>query len=337
MATSVALAIALAEGVLGLVFHVPLVLRLLPTRSLGVFQQVYLDEVRHVIQLEPRFARYDPDLFYTLKPGDFVFENAEYRTAYHVNRAGLRDREDALVKPQAIVLGDSFAMGWGVEQDDAFAKVLERQTGMPVLNAGVSSYGTAREFRLLERLDTSALRYLIIQYCENDGEENRAYIKSGYQLAISPPETLQQLFGEHARATRYRPGKYLHETVEDFIDRIKSVPPPPGADRATTARLDAHQLIEAILHANRTPLDRVQLIVFETNQYAENRPWFAEALRLERSDPHYPAFIHDMAVLDLSPVLTRDTYYVLDDHIRPEGHRIIADALARVIRERGAP
>ena len=77
-----------------------------------------------------------------------------------------------------------------------------------MLNAGVSSYGTAREFRLLDRLDTSALRYLIVQYCDNDDEENTAYISGGYQLAISPPEKLQQRFDEHARATRYRPGAF---------------------------------------------------------------------------------------------------------------------------------
>ena len=106
-----------------------------------------------------------------------------------------------------------------------------------------------------------------------------------------------------------------------------------AADRATATRREAHRFVEAILHANRTPLDNVTLIVFETNEYAENRPWFAEALRLEQSDPAYPAFIRNMVVLDLSPVLTRDKYYVLDDHIRPEGHQIIADTLARVIRD----
>ena len=51
------------------------------------------------------------------------------------------------------MLGDSYAMGWGVEQGESFPEILEAATGLRVLNAGVPSYGTPRELLMLERLD----------------------------------------------------------------------------------------------------------------------------------------------------------------------------------------
>ena len=53
------------------------------------------------------------------------------------------------------MLGDSHAMGWGVEQEEALPQVLARKSGRKVLNAAVSSYGTVREMLMLDRLDTS--------------------------------------------------------------------------------------------------------------------------------------------------------------------------------------
>jgi len=41
--------------------------------------------------------------------------------------------------------------------------VLEKNTNRKVLNAGISSFATVREMILLNRLDTSNLKYLIIQ------------------------------------------------------------------------------------------------------------------------------------------------------------------------------
>ena len=82
-----------------------------------------------------------------------------------MNRLGLRDDEASLRAPAVVVLGDSYAMGWGVAQDETIAEVIERETGLRALNAGIASYGTVREMRLLDRIDTSRLRYLVIQYC----------------------------------------------------------------------------------------------------------------------------------------------------------------------------
>jgi len=70
----------------------------------------------NIIQMDSRCAQYDSSLFYTLKPGSFQFENREFTNDFKVNRLGLRDDEKSLNMPKAIVLGDSYAMGWGVDK-----------------------------------------------------------------------------------------------------------------------------------------------------------------------------------------------------------------------------
>ena len=77
----------------------------------------------------------------------------EYVVEYTADRAGLRDSDDALSRAEIVVLGDSHGMGWGVQGEQSFPKCLQGITGRRVLHASMSSsYGTAREMTLLERL-----------------------------------------------------------------------------------------------------------------------------------------------------------------------------------------
>ena len=69
------------------------------------------------------------------------------------------------------------AMGWGVSEGATFGKRLEGRTGLRVLEAGISSYGTARELTILRRSDTQDTRYLIIQYKSNDLDDNLAFVQ----------------------------------------------------------------------------------------------------------------------------------------------------------------
>ena len=75
-------------------------------------------------------------------------------------------------------------MGWGVKQDATFSNLLENELGESVLNAAISSYETVRELKLLERVNLHNLRYLIIQYCDNDYFENKTYVEKGNVLPI---------------------------------------------------------------------------------------------------------------------------------------------------------
>jgi hypothetical protein len=127
---------------------------------------------------------------------------------YAINSLGVRDDEAALNNPEIVVVGDSQAMGWAVGKEQTFSALIGKETGKKVLNTGVSSYGTAREMIMLNRVARGRLKYLIIQYSDNDYDENR-YFAGNNQMNISSAEKYQQVCRFHQNNTRYYPGKHL--------------------------------------------------------------------------------------------------------------------------------
>lgn len=168
--------------------------------GMTVFKNSFYPYTAELVQWE--HGIYDDELSYIFKSNDtFNFKGSEYTT----NSLGLRDDEESLYKPDVIVLGDSFAFGWGVEQNQTFSALLESE-GLKVLNAGVSSYGTVRELKLLERLDLSNNPTIIIQYTSNDITENEAYAYKGFRIMSRLEWEKTVMFYKFGRW--YYPGKY---------------------------------------------------------------------------------------------------------------------------------
>jgi hypothetical protein len=336
---------ALLKGLIVVLFNVVVVALILETTfvvmlrsprlvaaSPGPFrlliQQIYRHFNRALIQFEPACARYDPAVTYTLKPGGCTFGNVEFDNEYHVNRAGLRDTDADLEAPVAIVLGDSHAMGWGVGQDETLVRVFARAAGVKTLNAAVSSYATVREMRMLGRLDTSRLKTLVIQYADNDLPENRTFQRKG-DLPIMSEAQYRTIGTYYAAQRHYYPGKYVYRL---FMKVLHLEEPEPDDLRMVEASPEdeARLFLNAVLHAGRTPLDGVRLVVFEINQrISPPRPFVAALDRVCR-DPAYPAFVRELRTLDTTSVLTPKDFYSLDDHMNAGGHRAVGEALARV-------
>ena len=117
-------------------------------------------------------------LMYDLLPNlDVKFQRVRVQT----NSCGMRSPERTVEKAEGSIrialLGDSFAFGWGVEQDRTFARVLEKRLNQiygeavhfEVLNFGVPGYSTFQQVELLEEkgLDFSP-DIVLVYFVEND-------------------------------------------------------------------------------------------------------------------------------------------------------------------------
>lgn len=293
--------------------------------------RIYDEQYQNIIQFDSECARYDPELTYILKPGIFHFSNSEFNNVYKVNSAGLRDDESSLIKPDIIVLGDSVAMGWGVAQSETYSKIIERKCNLRVLNAAVSSYATVREMRLLNRLDTSNLKYLIIHYASNDYDENKQFYKHNNVLKISSEWEYNKVKEIYLKQKRYYPGKYAILSFKYLVEKLRSKIKRKYKNSFRPLFLNyknpdsAKFFVNAIIKASHINLGSVTIIV------VARKDNFIARLKDEISHAEYPDYIRKIIAISVASNLTPDTHFLLDYHLTAKGHEIIADEIIKVI------
>jgi hypothetical protein len=288
-----------------------------------------------MVQLLPECARWDPDLGYTLRPGRCTFANTEYRTTLLVNRLGVRDSEEALAAPEVVVLGDSFALGWGVSGEETFAARLGKMTGLKVLNTAVASYGTVRELRLLAKVDRSRLTTIVWQFCNNDYVENAAYAKNGNRLATLPEAEYDGWVRLHAQSRRYLPGRYL---LGALSARYRALTRTPAAEPSSpdpddpAVRRNQIALFLNALETSPVPLSPYRIVLFELNGRNAHTEWFLRMLREEIARGSHPDWVRQLVLVDVAARLAPSDFYVLDDHLTPAGQKKVAEILLPYVR-----
>jgi len=155
----------------------------------GVVAAVLLFEIvlRVVGFSAPIWYRPDSHVGGVLRPGVEGWFKSEGRAYVRISSAGLRDREHSIEKPEGVyrlaVLGDSFSEAMQVDVKDAFWSVLEDKLTqcayrpgkrIEVINFGVSGFGTAQEYLMLESV---VMRYradlVLLQFMNgNDVTDN---------------------------------------------------------------------------------------------------------------------------------------------------------------------
>ncbi len=310
-----------------------------PTIINKISRRIYFNYEMNSIQYLPECARFDPELGYSLKPGRCVFSDFEFSTKYSINSLGVRDTEEALNSPQIIVVGDSYAMGWGAEQNETFAKVIEAKTGLSVLNCSCSSYGTVREMMLLKKVKRDRLKYLIIQYCNNDYEENLSFLNNGNKLITMSREMYQQNVNLNRDLIKYYPGKYLWSAARvissnfDYLLKIgKHQQVLEGQYRLEKGEVEAFL---GVLMNCGLDFSGVQLLVFKANSFDPRDSRFVNSLREKISSGPYPPFIKKMIVMDAGKYLHEDTdMFFLNGHYNQRGHQVIADMIIQHLHQR---
>ena len=134
-----------------------------------------------------RFWKYDSILGWAHEPGqEGIFETPEFRTTVRINERGLRDRGHSYERhddnQRILVLGDSFAWGYGVEESERFSQLLEEALGVEVINAGVSGYSTDQELLWYR---SEGIKYetdlVILVFAGNDvGDNDRELVSTIY-------------------------------------------------------------------------------------------------------------------------------------------------------------
>ena len=116
-----------------------------------------------VIELsEERHCQYDKEIGWVHKPNSMISDLYGPGCSITINEDGVRGLENyAGSKPRelfrTICLGDSFTMGYGVDDRDTFPQLLENQGGDPlqVINMGQGGYSVGQCYLWLKRLSFS--------------------------------------------------------------------------------------------------------------------------------------------------------------------------------------
>jgi lysophospholipase L1-like esterase len=295
--------------------------------------------------------------------------NARYRhqkscfdLVYASNAHGMRDRDVTIASqsPRVVVLGDSFAEGWGAAYGRRFTEHLRERTGIEHLNFGTSGdFGPTQSYMLYKtfaaQFDHRAVILTILP--ENDflddlpaperlakGARRRPYLVGAY-----PDYRLQYPAGEWSGDKRW--GWHVKNVLREFWLTFRL------ADHAVqlAQRVMAFQRKKGDfdpLHSfyfDYTPedFDRLRYAIEQIKALAGDRPMLIVTIPFETDFPRTaesaapPPLRRDLAALAESLGITyvdllehmsdeRAKYFLrCDPHWSEAGHQMVAEVIAR--------
>ncbi len=309
----------LYEGIVGLGFRYA---SIIPDAALPAFRSLYREYSMPLIQFDPDCVEYDSKLTYKLIPGECRFKSHEFDTPVRINSAGFRDNEKDLIEPEIIIIGDSFAFGWGVLAEDGFAGVLQVLTNKTVLNTGVPSYGTVREYLSLRRVDMQSVKTVVLQYNQNDWQENKYYFNSKRQFRPMLKQRYLKVSDFSQIKRSYVFGNHLMNSFQLMISgsALEVVRPSSPAEQAAFLWQLAGDLL------NDYP--QVRLLITQIEPVDQEQSIVLKALHEIMKSSHVDA--SRLRLLDVSMILRSEkNFFRLDPHINAAGHRVVAQAMAK--------
>ena len=231
---------------------------------------------RNIWQMQRDCIALDEKLIYVPKIGECRFCNPEFDTTLHFEEIGRRRNRTPSFTSEIgiVVLGDSMAMGWGVNDHESFANVIQDELQTPVYNLAVSSYGTVRELLrlqqsgLINKIDT-----ILIQYSANDLVENSSIDKedvflearTNYQEALTGVKSIgdRDVLKSITRAFSFA----IEKPVRHFRDLVLS-------SKKKDKFSPHYEGLVTVLKKFAPLLDNKRVVVFDTDkQDLKAFPW----------------------------------------------------------------
>ena len=298
---------------------------------------------RDVFQYHTENIVFDAGRGYTMAPNlNTPYSNKEFTSTITTNNLGYRDDNASLNNPDVLMLGDSYAWGWGVDEKDGVEKQYEKLTRRNVLNMSVPGYGSIQELLTLfawERRGPLQGKRIFLFFCANDLQDNENtsfnafpyFVKNGSNIQLHTPD--KTAFDKWQDATNkwMIHSKLAAKNVLAFytIAAIKNM---GNKDvykdyQATTNRLNG---AEAFIYVAEN------LAVLQAQQQAQVTiiyiPPFSYYTTGQQDVSH--KLVADVCsklhfrFADLTQVLDIDDYYPLDKHWNANGHRKAAQFLS---------
>jgi hypothetical protein len=260
---------------------------------------------RKIWQYQTDCVQYDKDLIFKPSYKECIFNNIEFDTKLNFyNKGRIHNLESQYLIKKKIgvaVLGDSHAMGWGVNDDDTFSAILEKKIKRPVYNLGVSGYATNREILLLKKSGVLDLvDTIIIQYCNNDYQENVNF---------------HNLKNEN---NFFKFEKLKSKEISPFARLRKGIRYAVTIPLQKNIQLDWKNEETAFLNIinNYDFLKKKKIIVI----YSNGHEIYYNNFKLTSS-------YHKKNISLLNIDYAKDDFYLIDGHLSKQGHLKVADAL----------
>ena len=268
--------------------------------------------IREIWQSNDNCIEYDKELIYVPKKSSCNFNNIEFETTLSFNNYGrYSDHPINYNNNSIVVLGDSHAMGWGVNDEDTFSAILEKKINRPVYNLAVAGYGTPRELIRLEKSNLiNEAETIVIQYCYNDYGENKDFV-------INTDDQAKEKFDIVGKS---KPMSFWKKLRKSFR---YSLTIPIDIITAKNQLMDFnnhHDLFESKLLESDI-LKNKKIIIFYVNGYDMKFFNFPQGKSKNIENLHY----YD---LDIGEKYT----FRIDGHLNEIGHDFIAEELYKILK-----
>ena len=322
---------------------------LLMLASLLVFLlivELTIDKIVPLRNVGPSFSAFHPVYGKHLKPGfSATRKTPEFTMRITTNQFGFRGPEiDALPERPVLFLGDSFTMGYGVNDGEEYPAIIAEALAadpafarVEVLNAAIGDSGQGRWIKLLDHLGPDLQpRLVVMQFLSNDFSDNRR----NPMFRLSPDGVL----------TEFAPTPETGRSAQRIIEAV------PGLDRTNLVGLlrqirdglgrmsagPAEPASEPVVAAEQDQGDPELTLTLALTERAvttaRSNGWPVLAILVGIAEPRRGALAslmreHDATILVLPDRdEAADHYYDVDGHWNAAGQRAAAAALTPFIK-----